>query len=267
MQLPARTPPVITYHCNICGTQNTLAVNDFYRELALCSYCGANSRFRGIIGVLAGIVGEDASLPLQYWSPRKEISGLGMSDWPGYATMLSERFAYVNTFYDQDPKLDIQNIEASFLDAYDFVISTDVFEHILQPLQNGFDNLRRIIKPGGHLVFSVPYTRTETTLEHFPDLHDFKIIDFYGTRVLLNKTRSGSYQVYDKLIFHGGSGSTLEMRLFCEADILRRLQASGFKNITVHERPALEIGYYWPKLYQEDRSAPFLYAYIISAQK
>jgi SAM-dependent methyltransferase len=267
MKLPLGTPPVITYQCNICGTKNTLPTLDFYRELALCTYCGSNSRFRGLIYILAEFIGEDTGRPLQYWKIQKNISGLGMSDWSGYAEKLAIFFEYTNTFYDKSPMFDIQNVDKRHHNKYDFVICSDVFEHIVQPVQNGFDNLFKILKPNGRLIFSVPYTRTIRTLEHYPKLHEFKIIDFYGKNVLINRTKSGDYSIHDKLVFHGGTGCTLEMRLFCEKDIICYLENAGFRKIKIHDKPDIDVGFYWPQLYQENRSDPLLYAYIISANK
>ena len=57
--------------------------------------------------------------------------------------------------------------------------------------------------------------------EHFPDLFEFQIVEFGQDRVLVNRTRSGSYQVFDNLVFHGGPGFTLEMRVLSIADALR----------------------------------------------
>jgi len=265
MKLPLDTPEIIEYRCNVCGMKNRLESRKFHRELAACQKCGANARFRGIIYLLANLLGETKDTPLQEWPMRKSIFGLGMSDWSGYAHLLRKKFSYENTFYNHEPRLDIMNLTEKYLGKYDFVISSDVFEHILPPLQQGFDNLFRLLKPGGHLIFSVPYTRTEQTVEHYPGLRDYEILDFHGAKIIVNRNDAGCLQVYDNLVFHGGEGTTLEMRVFCEVDVLSRLARSGFENIHVHDQPQLSIGYYWPELKSADPNGPSLYAYIISA--
>lgn len=267
MKLPPDAPQVIEYYCNICNSKNQLEREHFQRELAICKRCGANARFRGIIYVLASLLGEKKDIPLQKWSRRKHIWGIGMSDWPGYANLLRGKFNYENTFFDRSPQLDIVNLTTTHLEKYDFVISTDVFEHILPPIQQGFDNLLRLLKPGGFLVFSVPYTRIAQTVEHFPNLHDFEISSFHGKKILINRDASGHFEVYDKLVFHGGEGATLEMRRFCEADVIDRLTRAGFENIQVHDQPQLSIGYYWPELNTPYPSVPVLYGYILSARR
>lgn len=267
MKLPPDAPQVIEYRCNLCGCKNRLDSSQFHRELAACKKCGALARFRGIIHALANFLGESEDAILRDWPIRKRIFGIGMSDWNGYARLLRRKFSYENTFYDRKPKLDILNLTEKNLGKYDFVISTDVFEHILLPLQQGFDNLFRLLKPGGCLIFSVPYTRTAQTVEHYPGLLDYEILNFRGTRILVNRDDGGRLQVYDNLVFHGGKGATLEMRIFCEADILNRLAQSGFEDIEVYDQPNLSIGYYWPELKSADPDAPLLYAYIVSARR
>lgn len=269
--MPAETPGIIEYRCNVCGNPNRLESRKFHRELAFCGGCGANARIRGIIHALANFLGEDESRALREWPHRKNISGIGMSDWPGYANLLGEKFSYENTFYDRPPRLDIQNPTQAQLGKYDFVISSDVFEHILPPLQQGFDNLLALLKPGGCLIFSVPYTRTAHTVEHYPGLHEFKILDFGGKKIIVNRDSCGALQVYDNPIFHGGEGATLELRLFCEDDILSRLGRAGFKNILVHELALLPIGYYWATWPEMDSPEMVdkhpLTSYIISARR
>ncbi len=163
--------------------------------------------------------------------------------------------------------LDIQHPTLAQLGMNDFVISADVFEHILPPLQRGFDNLYALLKPGGNLIFSVPYTRAARTIEHYIGLSEWEIIDFSGDKILVNRDEAGELQVYDNLIFHGGEGATLEMRLYCEADILSRLVHAGFEEIHVHDQPQLSLGYYWPEIEQADLNEPLVCGYIISASR
>lgn len=267
MELPLNAPQVIEYRCNVCGSDNRLETQYFHRELAACRKCGANARFRGLIYILSTLLGESVEVPLRDWPRRWHLYGLGMSDWPGYARLLAKKFSYENTFYDRKPQLDIMDPAEKYLGKYDFVISTDVFEHILQPVQKGFDNLLRLLKPRGHLVFSVPYTRIAETVEHYPDLYEYEIFDFRGKKILVNRDRAGRLQIYEDLVFHGGPGTTLEMRRYCEADVLNRLVQAGFEDIKIYDQPRLSIGYYWPELQSGYESVPLLYGYIMSARR
>jgi SAM-dependent methyltransferase len=268
MKLPEPVGGKIHYRCNICGLTNTRELGEFHRELAPCTGCGANARFRGIVRALAECLQIPPGQALWDWPSDPGISGIGMSDWPGYAGFLAQKFSYLNTHYDRVPQLDVLNPAKEHLGRYDFLISTDVLEHVAQPLQRAFDNLFRLLKPGGHLVFSVPYSREAATVEHFEDLGDFEVHEFRGEKILINRLGPGRYAVHDNLVFHGGEGATLEMRVFCESDVLDRLGQAGFSEIKVHDQPDLSIGYYWPPgPGHTDPGAPLLYAYIITARR
>ena len=266
MKLDSDVPSTIEFTCNICGTANSIPTASFHRELAQCVKCGATPRFRGVIRTLALGLGIDSCLPLSVWPRMKHVRGLGMSDWEGYSGLLGDKFEYINTFYDRPPYLDIQSPSLDHQSCYHFVISTDVFEHVLPPMQRAFDNVRNLLKPGGRLIFSVPYTREPETLEHFEDLHEFEVVDFRRSKILINRDAGGKLSAYENLVFHGGLGATLEMRLFCERDILDRLAKAGLEDIVVYDRPDLSVGYYWPPLPRADANAPF-YAYIIGARR
>jgi SAM-dependent methyltransferase len=171
-----------------------------------------------------------------------------MSDWEGYATKLAEKFSYTNTYYHKEPRLDIaQPVRGILVQSSDFVISSEVFEHVAPPVLRAFQNTFEILKPGGVLVLTVPYGNGPDTVEHFPDLYDFKIIEDKGTYRLQNLTRAGEVQEFHDLVFHGGAGATLEMRIFSETALLRHLAEAGFEEIAVHREPDFAHGIWWPE--------------------
>ncbi len=53
--------------------------------------------------------------------------------------------------------------------------------------------------------------------------------------MLLNRTADGRLETFDNLVFHGGPGSTLEMRVFSEQDLITNCRAAGFSQIAVAE--------------------------------
>lgn len=267
MDSPFCPEHVVDFTCNICGEKNSLQIKEFHRELAFCKKCGSTPRFRGVIKALDDVVCGRSLVPLSGWPKRKNIFGLGMSDWLGYSSFLESIFSYENTFYNREPMLDIQSVPEKRFGTLDYIISTDVFEHIMQPVQQAFNNVFKLLKVGGTFVFSVPYTRDLVTLEHYPDLHNFQIFSFFGKKILVNLDVKGRYRVYQNLVFHGGEGDTLEMRVFCESDILNYLNVAGFGNICVYDQPDFSIGYYWPPLESEHECIGHLHAYIISATK
>lgn len=180
---------------------------------------------------------------------RKDIHGIGLTDWSDYAPRLTELFSYENTFYHEEPRLDISDpaISPDLLNSQDFLISSDVFEHVVPPVDRSLRNVWRILKPGGFLVLTVPYAPRTETVEHFPDLNEFTVSEQGdGTFVLRNVTAAGEIQEFNQLIFHGGPGATLEMRVFGEGDLLVRLRDAGFTEVRIH-RTDFTHGIWWPE--------------------
>lgn len=246
---PSQVPPpqMVNFQCNVCGHFNQNIpehlVNN--RETQSCQACQSSLRMRSIIHALSlELFGKSLILP--DFPINKSIQGIGMSDWDGYADLLSQKFSYVNTYYHTEPKLDITQIPPEQESRYDFIISSDVFEHIPPPVSIAFHNVYRLLKPGGVLIFTVPYKKDGVTEEHFPELWDFKIILQDGKPVLFNRTRDGREQVFEQLISHGGEGFTIEMRMFSEQSLYRELQNAGFESIKTYQHSVPEFGIIWP---------------------
>jgi len=238
-------PETLVFRCNICFAKCAVLLSALDREASLCGRCRSNMRFRSLVHHLSsGLFGE--SLAVRDFPPAsRTLSGIGMSDAPMLAAQLERRFRYRNTYYHMEPRLDVHAPGAEHLGAYDFVISSDVFEHVDPPVERAFVNLRRLLKPGGLLVFTVPFAMQGDTVEHFPGLHQYTIENRGGTYVLVNTTADGRRQEHAKLVFHGGPGSTLELRLFSESGLRRNLESAGFGKIEFHREPCFKWGIYW----------------------
>lgn len=238
-------PETLIFQCNICSAKCAIPLGALDREAGHCGACDSKMRFRSVVHHLSiGLFGE--SLAIRDFPPASRLlSGIGMSDSPRLAAPLERRLRYRNTFYHQQPRLDIQSPAAEHFGAYDFVISSDVFEHVDPPVENAFVNLRRLLKPGGLLVFTVPFAMQGDTVEHFPELHQYTIEDRGGSFVLVNTTVDGRRQEHANLVFHGGPGSTLELRLFSESSLRRNLESAGFGKIEFHREPCFKWGIYW----------------------
>ena len=233
------------FTCNVSGNVFTLKDNEKHREGG--NVFGLNSRLRAIIYVLTKVI--KCSEILNNVIPNKNIKGIGMSDAPNLAIELSKKFDYVNTFYHTDPFLDIYNEQhVAKYNNLDFVISSDVFEHIspYPNIQYAFNNLFKMLKIGGHVIFSVPFIY-DNYYEHFPSLYDYSIeFDKQKNKYYIkNKTIDGKDEILDKcktpsgvlseLYFHGGPGSTLEMRIFSKDILIKHLKGAGFKEITFYD--------------------------------
>jgi SAM-dependent methyltransferase len=216
-----------------------------HRELVACSVCGSNSRFRGIFhAIQTRVIGET---DITFDAGRlKQVTGLGFSDAPQYANKLAAMFAYTNTFYHQPPRVDLMDRSSFPETPCDFIVCSDVLEHVLGDLDIAFENLKRALKPGGKLIFSVPYIEGEETLEHFPHLYAWKICEVDGKFFLNNVRRDGTQETFTNLHFHGGPGAVLEMRVFGEGDLVRHFVRAGFASVEVLEAELMQIGYAWP---------------------
>jgi len=234
-----------SFTCNLCGKTATAPLDQIQdREAPSCPHCGSSLRKRALMWILSQRLFGHV-MPLPAFPQCADLYGIGMSDSYNYALMLAKKFSYTNTFYHTEPRLDITDIPLDWENHYDFLISTEVFEHIPQPVDRAFYNAFRLLKPGGILIFSVPYKKTGATEEHFPELFDYRIEERDGQQVLVNTTEQGMVQEFTDLKFHGGDGFTLEMRLFSAPHLLSLLQQAGFEDIVIHRESDPEFGVQW----------------------
>ena len=239
---------ILNFKCNICGRTSKCRLADLEREKPSCP-CGSTVRSRSIIHLLSTEL-FGCSIALPDFPIRKDLHGWGMSD-AGYCDLLSQKLNYVNTFYHKSPYLDIlAPVDPEKEGALDFLISTEVFEHIEAPVSRGFINVRRLLKSTGFLLLTVPYTLDPTTREHFPELYQYEIKTQDGEEpVLINITKDGRRQTFENLVYHGGPGATLEMRIFSRDGLMAELEQAGFQSIKIFSEPYLEFGIYWHDLW------------------
>ncbi len=238
----------VRFCCNLCGLHNTVRFEQIERETPSCVACGSTVRFRAIVDLLMdALFGQD--LRLDEVPVRRDIRGLGLSDAEAYAVPLAKKFDYLNTYYHMDPRLDIANAPQSMAGKYDFLIASDVFEHVAPPVSKAFVNAWRLLKPGGVFIFTVPFSMDGPTVEHYPELNEFTIVDENGRWTLHNRTVDGRHQTFTDLVFHGGPGSTLEMRMFSLEALQHEFHKAGFKSVRVASEPCLLHGIHWPEPY------------------
>jgi SAM-dependent methyltransferase len=222
---------ISAFTCNICGTRGRTSREQLGRELASCEVCGSSVRTRALIHALCL---ELFGIPLALADfPRvKSLRGMGLSDPNQFAEGLARKFDYRNTFYDREPRFDIARPPEEEFGKYDFLISSEVFEHVPPPAEAPFRNAFRLLKPDGVLLLTVPYSLEPASKEHFPDLDQFGLARVGERLLLVNRTREGQVQVFDDLVFHTGWGEpSLEMRQFTESGLKEMLMATGFAQI------------------------------------
>jgi SAM-dependent methyltransferase len=227
--------------CNICGTECELPPQGLTREGSGCAVCHSSMRVRALIALLSE---ELLGIPMTLveFPVLKGIRGIGMSDFPELAERLAEKLDYTNTFYHQAPLFDVTRPDPADYGRYDFILSTEVMEHVPPPVEDAFANLFRMLKPDGLLVMTTPYTLGGKTREHFPELHDFALAPLNEKTVLVNRRPDGSIEVFEDLVFHGGPGSTVEMRVFTEESLRENLLRVGFSSVRVSTENLPEFG-------------------------
>ena len=230
----------LEFACNICGRLNRKARSALGREAPSCDRCESSVRMRAMVYLVTRhLHGADVTLPDM--KPTEHV-GIGLSDWLGYSRPLACKTRYQNTFYTRRPQLDITSPPAAQAGSLDFIISSDVFEHVVPPVDAAFRGAAQLLKPGGLLAFSVPHGLDGETVEHYPELHDFRIEGQGIHRSLINHTVDGRTQTYKDLCFHGGEGATLEMRLFSLPSLNAMCLSAGLEEPqTLAEVPAFGI--------------------------
>ena len=243
-ELATVTAASLTFRCNICGGPSRVLSAELERERPSCTECGSTLRWRSLVHLLSKeIHGRD--LCLADFPERPDVVGIGMTDWVGYAGPFGDLFSYTNTYFDVEPVLDITRPGDEYLGTADFVISSEVFEHVAPPVSAAFANLYALLKPGGFVVFTVPYVLEGETKEWFPRLNSFQLVEREDGVVLENVTVDGELEIYDDLLFHAGGTGTLEMRVFSEPSLRAELAAAGFCDIRVEQTACLEHGIVW----------------------
>jgi len=196
---PRRFPGLCAVCCSVqmmqidwclVGNSGRGSIHPAWTETGVCEGCGNNSRMRAVLGFLLRHpdYAPDARC---YLAERVTIS------YPGFA----KRFANLETseylgpdrspgemvfFPEHAATVRHENLtRLSFADSsFDWVVTQDVFEHI-PDYPAAFRECNRVLAPGGHLVFSVPFhvglsrtqvrarLREDGSVEHLlpPEIH------------------------------------------------------------------------------------------------
>jgi SAM-dependent methyltransferase len=220
--------------CNICGQRNQLPKQPFEREAPSCSTCGSSVRVRGLLHTLSNeLLGVSLALPDFPRVP--SLHGLGLSDASYYGERLREKLDYRNTFYDREPRFDLLNPPPGEPGHYDFILASEVFEHVPGPVERAFESAFRLLKPNGVLVFSVPYSLDARTIEHFPRLNQFGLAQVGGKTVLVNRSPDGTLDATENVVFHVGcAGPSAELREFSESGLRESVTAAGFREFRIY---------------------------------
>ena len=215
--------------CSICGEEVAFEIEEgFSLREAVCPVCGGSKRSRDLARVVLETLCPAA--PASLAEGRGCLEGLSiyeaqasgavhrhLSALPRY--LCSEYLDGVAPGSTDERGVRCEDIERLTFpdDSFDLVITQDVFEHVKNPYR-GFLEVRRVLKPGGVHIFTLP-------------LHE-------GRDTITRVTHNGERDVFHlPSVYHGDplrEGGSLVYTDFGD-DITRRLKALDFPTeIAIH---------------------------------
>ncbi len=247
----------VAFICNVCGERSVFQQAHYINpELPSCNTCQSNVRFRWLVHRLSREL-FDRSIPLAAFPSRKSIRGIGLTDPEAIGAVLAERFTYCNTYLTKEPRLDIRR-DPSPLGELDFLIASEVFEHVEPPVEQAFANAGRLLKPSGVLLLTVPWVWDGDPGTAIPELYDWRLEREENRFAILNRRPDGQVERFRDVAFDGSPGPSLgrtrehfpqlyDWRLSDTAEEPRLLNTrrdggvETFCNLAFHEGPGLVL--------------------------
>ncbi|MDA8104855.1 MAG: class I SAM-dependent methyltransferase [Nitrospiraceae bacterium] len=231
--IPERRPTTIEQISSKCGSVGICTACgriayfrrylDNHRELGNCLFCGASNRKRQICYLLrkelkSGDIGKIIT----------SASILNAESSGGLHNSLKHNTNYISSEYFGDAyrsgemvngTLHVNLLDTHFDDnKFDFVLTSDVLEHIPDPYK-AFREIYRILRPGGVHIFTVPFYQTHYFDEKRAEIIDSQIIhhmepiyhldpnnpngilvyNIFSIEMLLNLSRIGYRTIMHKL--------------------------------------------------------------------
>ncbi|HEV2773125.1 MAG TPA: methyltransferase domain-containing protein [Thermoleophilaceae bacterium] len=157
-------------NCAVCGTWGRYEqAHRSIREGFPCSKCGASLRYRHQAAVIVDEFGRHGSASFADLVGEPEFAALAIYE-PGiigpFRKYLRGLAGYSSSYYWDKVRpgrkhkgIRCEDLQALTFpdDSFDLAISSDIFEHIREPFR-AFEELRRVLKPGGRHIFTVPLT-------------------------------------------------------------------------------------------------------------
>ena len=177
-ELAHTRPAAVNYHedgytdcCTVCGHTGYLRREErSIRETYRCGGCGASLRYREQARLILKFFSRENSEHLAELVHESEFQNLKIYE-PGligpFRNLFNKLPGYCNSYFWEDvqPGEFRENIQCQDLinltyedNSFDLVLSSDIFEHVRKPFA-GFQEINRVLKPGGFHIFSIPSQR------------------------------------------------------------------------------------------------------------
>ena len=177
---------LLPIRCTVCGSFSLIHLtNDNFRENCYCIKCKSFNRQRQIAFILCNAIANKKVKSLKDLSSIDHLSIYNTEAGGALHNFLSRTNEYVCSEYfgDQykggdyvDGRMHQDLMSLSFSDnQFDFIISTDVFEHVADPYL-AHQEVYRVLKPGGRHIFTVPFYQTEILDENRASVKNGKIV-------------------------------------------------------------------------------------------
>lgn len=152
--------------CRVCGWTGVFRqASPSWRETFYCDRCRASLRYRAQAAALLELLGGARRESLRALAEAGELAGLAVYE-PGVSGPLRQYLGqagrYAQSHYalatpGGNPGVEVQDLMACTHpdETFDLVVTSDIMEHVRRPMQ-AFAEIRRILRPGGHHVFSIP---------------------------------------------------------------------------------------------------------------
>lgn len=160
--------PGVKARCTVCGARGTYEQDHkSIREGFRCRKCGASLRYRHQAAVIIDELSRHRSASFAALVREPEFAELAIYE-PGivgpFRKYLRKLAGYSSSYYwDATPVgethkgIRCEDLQALTFpdDSFDLVITSDIFEHVREPFR-AFQDLRRVLRPGGRHIFTVP---------------------------------------------------------------------------------------------------------------
>jgi SAM-dependent methyltransferase len=156
-------------YCPVCNRKTIFLMSESFdriRNGAVCFWCRSCSRHRHCAQVILDSFKDKGIYKLRDFRDRSDIMILNASiDMPiakalgsGYSNIIHSEYFDGVLSGEYKNGLRCEDFQAlSFRDnSLDLIISEDVFEHV-ENYQKGFQEVYRVLKPGGFHIFSIPF--------------------------------------------------------------------------------------------------------------
>lgn len=219
---------VARHHCPICGATRIFIRLDADEVSVRCLSCRASPITLSLVSVLRHVDADIGTKDVYELSSRGPLVNYLRK--ASKSVTISQFFAeanpgdYVNGVQCQDvERLTYPN------ESFDVCTSTEVFEHVPDDSQ-GFSEIRRVLRPNGIVVFTVPLHIDGKTVERARLLPDGSIQHLLPPEYHRDPVR--------------GHASVLAFRNY-GSDILEKLISQGFKRAELR-RPRTDLAWgYW----------------------